>query len=92
MENIKFYDKEWKDRQLLDLIIEEFADKDMRSYSMHVTTKLRGKDVLLASGVLFSLFRDLGADILKSAIVSATLMQDSKTLYVAIDLEREGEE
>ena len=59
---------------------------------MHIITKLRGKEVLLASGDIFSLFRDLGADILKSAIVSATLIEDSKTLYVTLDLERDGEE
>lgn len=92
MENIRFYDKEWEGRQLLDLIIEEFGDKNMRSYSMHITTKLRGKEVLLITGSMFSLFRDVGADILKSAIVSASLIVDTKHLYVNIDLEREGEE
>lgn len=92
MENIRFYDKEWKERQLLDLIIEEFGDKNMRSYLMHITTKLRGKEVLLVTGSMFSLFRDVGSDILKSAIVSASLIVDTKLLYVSIDLEREGEE
>lgn len=59
MELIKFYDKEWKGRQLLDLIIEEFVDKNMRRYSMHITTKLRGKEVLLITGSMFSLYRDI---------------------------------
>ena len=89
MENIKFYNAEWKNKQLIDLIIEEFTGKE-RSYSMHIT-KLRGKDILLASGNLYSLYRDLGADILKSAIVSASLILDTKSLFVSLDLEKEGE-
>lgn len=92
MELIKCYNKEWKDRQLLVLIIEEFVDKNLRSYSMHITTKLRGKEVLLVTGSMSSLFRDVGADILKSAIVRASLIVDLKHLYVSLDLEREGEE
>lgn len=89
---IRFYKKEWEGRQLLDLIIEEFTDKDTKSYSLYIIGKLRGKEVLLASGSLFNLYRDLGADILKSALVNATLIIDDKTLYVTIDLEKEGKE